>query len=212
MSRYFNLYNDWYGDDCEIFKNYQIKIDTGLTVLVGCNGAGKTTMLNQIEEMLDRENIPVLFHNNMTNGERDLKGKATFYGDFEMVARLMSSSEGENIVNVLGEVARKMGDLSRKNPKAKELWFLFDSIDSGLSIDNVIEFKEQLLPVVLENNRDKDIYFVVSTNGYEFTRGENCFDVINGKYIKFANYEEYRDFILKSKEQKLERDAKRWGW
>ena len=69
MSRYFNLYNDWYGDDCEIFKNYQIKIDTGLTVLVGCNGAGKTTMLNQIEDMLDRENIPVLFHNNMTNGE-----------------------------------------------------------------------------------------------------------------------------------------------
>ena len=157
MSRYFNLYNDWYGDDCEIFKNYQIKIDTGLTVLVGCNGAGKTTMLNQIEDMLDRENIPVLFHNNMTNGERDLKSKATFYGDFEMVARLMSSSEGENIVNVLGEVARKMGDLSRKNPKAKELWFLFDSIDSGLSIDNVIEFKEELIPVVLENNKDKDM-------------------------------------------------------
>ena len=205
MSRYFNLYNDWYGDDYEIFKNYQIKIDTGLTVLVGCNGAGKTTMLNQIEDMLDRENIPVLFHNNMTNGERDLKGKATFYGDFEMVARLMSSSEGENIVNVLGEVARKMGDLSRKNPKAKELWFLFDSIDSGLSIDNVIEFKEQLIPVVLENNKDKDIYFVVSTNGYEFARGENCLDVISGEYVKFACYEEYRRFILKSKEQKLER-------
>ena len=117
----------------------------------------------------------------------------------------MSSSEGENIVNVLGEVARKMGDLSRKNPKAKELWFLFDSIDSGLSIDNVIEFKEQLIPVVLENNKDKDIYFVVSTNGYEFARGENCFDVINGECVKFACYEEYRRFILKSKEQKLER-------
>ena len=205
MGRYFNLYNDWYGDDYEIFKNYQIKIDTGLTVLVGCNGAGKTTMLNQIEDMLDKENIPVLLHSNITNGERDLKSKAAFYGDFEMVARLMSSSEGENIVNVLGEVARKMGDLSRKNPKAKELWFLFDSIDSGLSIDNVIEFKEQLIPVVLENNKDKDIYFVVSTNGYEFARGENCLDVISGEYVKFACYEEYRRFILKSKEQKLER-------
>lgn len=79
MSRYFNLYNDWYGDDYEIFKNCQIKIDTGLTVLVGCNGAGKTTMLNQIEDMLDRENIPVLFHNNMTNGERDLKSKANLW-------------------------------------------------------------------------------------------------------------------------------------
>lgn len=206
MSRQFTLNNDWYDeDDFKIFKKNKIKIDTGLTVLVGCNGAGKTTMLNQIEDMLDRENIPVLFHNNMTNGERDLKSKATLYGDFEMVARLMSSSEGENIVNVLGEVARKMGDLSRKNPKAKELWFLFDSIDGGLSIDNVIEFKEQLIPVVLENNKDKDIYFVVSTNGYEFARGENCLDVISGEYVKFACYEEYRRFILKSKEQKLER-------
>ena len=206
MSRQFTLYNDWYyEDDFKIFKKKNITIKSGLTVLVGCNGAGKTTMLNQIEDMLDRENIPVLLHSNITNGERDLKSKATFYGDFDLVARLMSSSEGENIVNVLSEVARKMGDLSRKNPKAKELWFLFDSIDSGLSIDNVIEFKEQLIPVVLENNKDKDIYFVVSTNGYEFARGENCFDVINGKYIKFANYEEYRDFILKSKEQKLER-------
>ena len=206
MSRQFTLNNDWYDeDDFKIFKKNKIKIDTGLTVLVGCNGAGKTTMLNQIEDMLDRENIPVLFHNNMTNGERDLKSKATLYGDFEMVARLMSSSEGENIVNVLGEVARKMGDLSRKNPKAKELWFLFDSIDGGLSIDNVIEFKEELIPVVLENNKDKDIYFVVSTNGYEFARGENCLDVISGEYVKFACYEEYRRFILKSKEQKLER-------
>lgn len=206
MSRQFTLNNDWYDeDDFNIFKKKKITIKSGLTVLVGCNGAGKTTMLNQIEDMLDRKNIPVLLHSNITNGERDLKSKATFYGDFDLVARLMSSSDGENIVNVLGEVARKMGDLSRKNPKAKELWFLFDSIDSGLSIDNVIEFKEQLLPVVLENNRDKDVYFVLSTNGYEFARGENCFDVINGKYIKFANYEEYRDFILKSKEQKLER-------
>ena len=207
MSRQFTLYNDWYDEDYfKIFKKKNITIESGLTVLVGCNGAGKTTMLNQIEDMLDRENIPVLLHSNITNGERDLKSKATFYGDFDLFARLMSSSEGENIVNVLSEVARKMGDLSRKNPKAKELWFLFDSIDSGLSIDNVIEFKEELIPVVLENNRDKDVYFVVSTNGYEFARGEeNCFDVINGKYIKFANYEEYRDFILKSKEQKLER-------
>lgn len=206
MSRQFTLNNDWYGeDDFKIFNKKKIAIKSGLTVLVGCNGAGKTTMLNQLKSALDRENIPVLFHSNMINGERDLKSRATFYGDFEMVARLMSNSEGENIVNVLGEVARKMGNLTTSNPNAKELWFLFDSIDSGLSIDNVIEFKEQLLPVVLESNRDKDVYFVVSTNGYEFARGENCFDVINGKYIKFANYEEYRDFILKSKEQKSER-------
>lgn len=74
MSRQFTLYNDWYDeDDFKIFKKKNITIKSGLTVLVGCNGAGKTTMLNQIEDMLDKENIPVLLHSNITNGERDLK-------------------------------------------------------------------------------------------------------------------------------------------
>lgn len=206
MSRQFTLNNDWYGeDDFNIFKKKKITIKSGLTVLVGCNGAGKTTLLKQIEQSLKSKDIPVMLHNNKSDGERELKSRAALYGDFNIVAKLMMSSEGENIVNVMSEIARKMGDFTRRNGNSKELWFMFDAVDSGLSIDNILEIKEQLIPIVLEHDADKDIYFLISTNSYEFARGENCFDVINGKYIKFANYEEYRDFILKSKEQKLER-------
>ena len=206
MSRQFILNNDWYGeDDFNIFKKKKITIKSGLTVLVGCNGAGKTTLLKQIEQSLKSKDIPVMLHNNKSDGERELKSRAALYGDFNIVAKLMMSSEGENIVSVMSEIARKMGDFTRRNGNSKELWFMFDAVDSGLSIDNILEIKEQLIPIVLEHDADKDIYFLISTNSYEFARGENCFDVINGKYIKFANYEEYRDFILKSKEQKLER-------
>lgn len=206
MSRQFILNNNWYGeDDFNIFKKKKITIKSGLTVLVGCNGAGKTTLLKQIEQSLKSKDIPVMLHNNKSDGERELKSRAALYGDFNIVAKLMMSSEGENIVSVMSEIARKMGDFTRRNGNSKELWFMFDAVDSGLSIDNILEIKEQLIPIVLEHDADKDIYFLISTNSYEFARGENCFDVINGKYIKFANYEEYRDFILKSKEQKLER-------
>lgn len=206
MSRQFTLNNDWYcEDDFNIFKKKKITINSGLTVLVGCNGAGKTTLLKQIEQSLKSKDIPVMLHNNKSDGERELKSRAALYGDFNIVAKLMMSSEGENIVNVMSEIARKMGDFTRRNGNSKELWFMFDAVDSGLSIDNILEIKEQLIPIVLEHDADKDIYFLISTNSYEFARGENCFDVINGKYIKFANYEEYRNFILKSKEQKLER-------
>lgn len=206
MSRQFTLNNDWYGeDDFNIFKKKKITIKSGLTVLVGCNGAGKTTLLKQIEQSLKSKDIPVMLHNNKSDGERELKSRAALYGDFNIVAKLMMSSEGENIVSVMSEIARKMGDFTRRNGNSKELWFMFDAVDSGLSIDNILGIKEQLIPIVLEHDADKDIYFLISTNSYEFARGENCFDVINGKYIKFANYEEYRDFILKSKEQKLER-------
>ena len=206
MSRQFTLNNDWYGeDDFNIFKKKKITIKSGLTVLVGCNGAGKTTLLKQIEQSLKSKDIPVMLHNNKSDGERELKSRAALYGDFNIVAKLMMSSEGENIVNVMSEIARKMGDFTRRNGNSKELWFMFDAVDSGLSIDNILEIKEQLIPIVLEHDADKDIYFLISTNSYEFARGENCFDVINEKYIKFSNYEEYRDFILNSKEQKLER-------
>jgi len=205
MSRRFVLYNNWYGDDYAIFKKKWIKINPGLTVLVGCNGAGKTTLLKQINQSLKNKDIPVLFHSNMSDGERELKRKAAFHGNFEVVAKLMMNSEGENIVNVMEEIAKKMGELTRQYPEAQELWFLFDAIDSGLSIDNVLDIKDQLIPVVIEHNQNKDIYFIISANSYEFARNENCFDVINGKYIKFKDYEEYREFILRTKEQKLKR-------
>jgi energy-coupling factor transporter ATP-binding protein EcfA2 len=205
MSRYFTLYDDWYGDDIKIFKKNNIEIKTGVTILVGCNGAGKTTLLHQIKQSLENKNIPVLLHDNKTQGERRVKDYSVFSGNFEMVARLLSSSEGENIVNVLGDVARKMGGFTKEHSDSNEIWFLFDAIDSGLSIDNVIDIKEQLIPIVIEHNSDKDIYFVISANSYECARNENCLDVINGEYIRFKDYEEYREFILKSKKQKLER-------
>ena len=37
-------------------------------------------------------------------------------------------------------------------------------------------------------------------------RGEQCFDVYNGKYTTFKDYEDYRDFILKSREWKEKRN------
>lgn len=206
MSRKFRLSNNWYGnDEYKIFNKVQVQFNPGLTVIVGCNGAGKTTLLQQINESLENKDIPVMLHSNLTNGANALKSKAAFRSRFDVVARIMSSSEGENIVNVLEFIANEMGQMSRDNPDAKELWYLFDAIDSGLSVDNIVEFKQVLIPLVIENNGDKDVYFLISANEYEFVRNENCLDVMNGKYLKFKDYEDYRDFILKSREQKNKR-------
>ena len=44
MSRIFKLNKDPY-DTCEIlFKKKEVEIMPGVTVLVGCNGTGKTTL------------------------------------------------------------------------------------------------------------------------------------------------------------------------
>ena len=103
-------------------------------------------------------------------------------------------------------MARSMGALTRKHPDAHELWFLFDAVDSGLSIDNVLDIKEYLFKTVLEHNAGKDVYIIISANAYEMCRGEKCFDTYLCKYININSYDEYRNFILKSRERKDKRE------
>ncbi len=120
----------------------------------------------------------------------------------------MLSSEGENITMNLGQIAGKIGNFIKNNPNNKDLWIILDAIDSGLSVDNIIDAKEFLFKTILEDkrNKDREVYIIVSANEYEMAREEQCFDVYNGKYTKFKDYEEYRNFILESKEWKNQRN------
>lgn len=54
-----------------------------------------------------------------------------------------------------------------------------------------------------------ELYIVVSANAYELAAGENCFDVIGGKYVRFGGYDEYRKFVLKSRKEKDKRYEER---
>lgn len=66
--------------------------------------------------------------------------------------------------------------------------------------------KEYLFRTILKNNFGKEIYILVVANEYEMAREENCFDVRNGKYIRFIDYDDYRNFVLESKKWKEERN------
>ena len=212
MSRTFQIEKSYYGDDFSpIYKKDSIEFNPGLTVLVGCNGSGKTTLLKQIKRSLEPTKIPVLLHDNYHNGIKQIKETAAFRGDYSLVARDFMDSEGEGIVTAMGVIASKMGGLVHSHPEAKEYWFLFDAVDSGLSIDNVVDLKSGLFQFVIDQNKDKDIYIIVSTNAYEFANGERCLDVVNGEYIDFKSYNGYKRFILKSKrikDKRYERDNK----
>ena len=52
---------------------------------------------------------------------------------------------------------------------------------------------------VIDDCKNTDVYIIVAANTYELARNEKCFDVVNGKYISFKDYEEYRKFILSGK-------------
>ena len=232
MSRKFKIEKKFYDTEYDLYKKSSITINEGVTVLVGCNGMGKTTLIHQIRDQLKANGIPFVAFDNLKDGGHQSVSAASFYNDFEFMATALASSEGENIVLNLGKLASKLrnfiktGDASssrdrltnafakavwgksgdeEKQEVPNERWLLLDAVDSGLSVDNIVELKECLFKTILEDAGETKIYIVVSGNEYEIARGENCFDVFNGKYVKFADYDEYRQFILDSRAQKDKR-------
>ena len=230
MSRDFKLQKYIHEENLILWKKRTITIKNGVTVLVGCNGIGKTSLLHCIKNQLKKENIPCISFDNLHDGGHNAVSEAAFNDDFGLVASFTCSSEGENIVINMGILASKLrkfietgddgdkinklamvfaeyrGNKKEEKEESNERWILLDAIDSGLSIDNIVDVKEYLFRTILENNFGKEIYILVVANEYEMARGEDCFDVRNGKYIKFKDYENYRNFVLKSKEWKEERD------
>lgn len=217
--REFKLIRDYYEEDEKIFKKNNIAIKPGVTILVGCNGAGKTTLMEQIEHALNVEKIPCIKYDNLHEGAGNAISEAAFFEEYGLVSQLMNSSEGENISLNVGMFATKLrkfietGKTKSRLPilcennnenESNERWVLFDAIDSGLSIDNIEEIKD-LFNLIIEDGAEKDVYIIVSANEYELARGEQCFDVYNGKYVTFSDYEDYRKFILKSREKKNQR-------
>lgn len=233
MPRRVKLWRDPYGEDFELFQKKSVTFKPGLTVLVGCNGIGKSTLLRNIKSELKENKIPVLKFDNLTDaGNFKYKG---FDVNFEYLASSLCSSEGEGIVSNMIRLAEHIGlfvktgeyDLGGMNRLSKALktiveednteeeitesnerWILLDAVDSGLSVDNIVELKEYLFKPILEHSFGKEIYIIVSANEYEMTREEQCFDVFNCKYIKFKSYDDYRNMILKSRENKESRYKK----
>ena len=235
MSKKIQLIKDYYDEGINLYKKKTIEIKPGVTVLVGCNGIGKTTLLHQIKDKLKKDNIPYVMFDNLKDGGSRAISEASFYSDFGFMATAIQSSEGENIVMNMGKLAARLGQfvktgddpkekkftkLARSLAKARgeeildepeipnERWILLDAVDSGLSVDNIVDIKELLFKTILEYNYGNEIYIVVSANEYEMVRGEKCFDVYNGKYVKLKDYEEYRNLVLQSKEWKTQRSEK----
>lgn len=218
-------------------KPKEIDIQPGLTVLVGCNGAGKTTLLLNIKDHCKKNDIPCLSYNNLHDGGSNAMSSLFYFGDYAGGADLFTSSEGEGIkINIgmksstykefiqNGYVNDRQYRLKRAFMEdfdenvvdvieCKDRVFLFDAVDSGLSVDSVVEIKD-LFDLMLEDNKDLDrnIYIVIAANEYELARNADCFDVNAGCYVKFSDYEEYRNFIIKSRALKEKRIEKQQAW
>lgn len=188
-----------------------VTLTQGLNILVGCNGAGKTTLIENIKSQLKDEKVPFVAYDNLTNGGLS-NATNGFNFDARMLANLVVSSEGERISLNIGKLVSGLrhfvitGQTSKNRSVAintNERWLLFDAVDSGYSIDNVLEFKS-VMEMIAKDALDNGInlYIIVSANSYEMAAGEKCIDVMTGKPVEFTSYDEYKKFIMRTREKK----------
>lgn len=209
MSRTFKFDKNPYNEETNIYSSNTFTFNPGVTILVGCNGMGKTTLLHNIENKIKKDkNSLLLSFDNLKQGGSQAKALAAHSGNMQLFAELLASSEGENIYCNICEIAGRISHTVHKNVmNDKDLFVLFDAIDSGLSIDNIVEIKQDLFDAILNDpgNQNRNVYIICSANEYELCNNEKCFDVYKSKYITFKDYNDYRNFILHSKELKNKR-------
>lgn len=194
----FEIITDYYVEGENLYNFKDLYIDKGITVFTGCNGIGKTTLLEIIKNKLEETDTPFIMYDNLHDGDTNNLYKVH---SAELFALLLQSSEGENIMNNLGIFTMDLKVLLETNGDLQK-WILLDAIDSGLSIDNIVELRE-LLETILTDH--KNVYIVIAANSYELTRNATCIDTYTGSYIEFKDYEDYKKYILESRKTKDER-------
>ena len=168
---------------------------------------GKSTLMMLLQDQMKKDpDILVMKYDDRYDGGHNLMEKMGFLDDLTGLSTMMTSSEGERIYIGIGKF---VGTIRRKvrEHKPKELWIFMDAVGSGLSIDKIDELKD-FSKVIIEDNAGIDVYFVVSTNEYEFAEWADCIDVTTFQHRTFIDYAVYRSYILetaKKKERRLKK-------
>lgn len=188
MQRFIPTWKDPYDAGFELFGPDQITLDEGVTVLVGCNGSGKSTFLKNVEEYLEANKIANIVLKDELTPEVMASDKW-----IEPIRRFMlTGSTSERFTS---------------DDTSDERWILFDSIDYGWSIDNIQDFKNKILEVIKRDayNLQIHLFIIITANSYEMTIGLPCLDVYSGHLVNFDSYEKYRSFIIKTRHRKDDR-------
>lgn len=202
---YIRLPEKYYTEDWKLYKKGIFELKEGITILVGCNGYGKSTTMQAFKDIIKENKYKIVSFDNYRNGGNKSVGDALFVNDISLAATILTGSEGEGIITNISRMAVKIGNYVRHCDQDRLFVFL-DAID-GLSIDIINELKKDLLKRAIKDakNLNKKTYIFVSANDYEFASGEQCLDVYSGKYITFNDYKEYKRFILKTSRIKTKR-------
>ena len=200
-----------------------------ITYICGCNGYGKSTLLQQLKDnviSLYAEDITDLYNNPLY---RLLKKKNDntshiYYLDYNVHSKFgtgendffmsdfydFTSSNGEGLSRKLIDALRlfKRWLTETKDIQNRKFFFFLDDCDAGTSIDVIFEIKN-LLKLISTECEDSNVeyYIVLPVNSYEFVRDSDayCIDACNFKIKHFKSYNQYKQFVWKTRTYKDKR-------
>lgn len=195
-----------FDDDTKIYLRKDFTFEPGLTSLVGCNGSGKTTLIDfYLKSYAGKNKIEYIFWNDRRSGGSVLMQQCLDNNDMKGLVSMFLSSEGERISYALLDVFRNVGRCFRAC-KGQPIVIMLDAIDSGMSVDEICETRDVILDIVIPDAETQNVtpYFVIAANNYEWCSDNRIhnIDIQTGKSLNINSYEEYKKFILKSRERK----------
>ena len=196
------------GTPLDLYFTDEVDLNPGLTVIVGRNGSGKTTFLHTMEEYCKNNEIPCYSYDNYTEGGDHAKEVYGFKGMYDDLFSVTFKSEGEQIYHNLGNRVYDIGAFVKKYRDNKELVILLDALDSGFDTDGLKQIKD-ICNLIISDNKNSDVYILVTANNYGLVKDCDCLDIRNNKYIRFDSYVEYEEFI--SNQYKLDRKREKEG-
>lgn len=84
MSRKFKIIRDYHKEGEFLYQKKHVEFEPGLTVLIGCNGCGKTTLMRQVRLQVEKDlkNPCVVHFDNFADGGHNSMQVSAFHEDF----------------------------------------------------------------------------------------------------------------------------------
>ena len=185
------LYNEF--TEKKVNANFK---ENGITVLTGANGAGKTSLLDALEDYCKKEKYACLHWSDNEYGRAN--GRSRLMMHPEMLGYISFRSEGQTISGSLDLfVVGQIRTIAKKHTGKKDYYILLDQLDSGLDVHQLVNFKDFLKNTVIPdlNKQGFTVYIVITANSYECVEGEFCVNCTNGKEVKINSYQKFKSYI-----------------
>ena len=188
-----------FDDSCEVvlYKNPTFRFEPGVTVLVGCNRSGKTTLVRRMRDLLRNEGVPSI--SLLKQNIEGMLSELEFRGDIGALTTQVSrgsTSEGEFAKLAFAHLLPQVRHTIEK--ATDEAWVFLDGLDSSLSEDQLDQVRDLADAIVESAPPGIETYVVMTTNQFTLAKDRRCLRVTDGKEVRLDTFRAYRSCVLQS--------------